>query len=283
MDTHDEKKRNLSEQARLLAVLDYAGAGHLWLDDLPERLRSLDGEKLKLFQIYFRVDVGPAAKEPFDPRLPDVLPLLAGRGVQIAALLGGGAPSDEALDARAVDLVRKIADLAKPHGASVVLYPHAGDWLERAEDAVRVAKKVDRPNVGVMFNLCHFLKVSKEEDLDATLATIGPKLAAVSLNGADSGADIRAGKGNMILPLDRGKFDVLRLLVKLRSLGFRGPVGLQCWGIPGDARVHLEESRKAWGEMMRALEAHPEGGKPGAPKPEGKASPKASPSTAESR
>jgi hypothetical protein len=32
----------------------------------------------------------------------------------------------------------------------------------------------------------------------------------------------------------------------LRQLGYTGPIGLQCYGIPGDARDHLAESIKAW-------------------------------------
>ena len=42
--------------------------------------------------------------------------------------------------------------------------------MERIEDAVRVADKVDRPNVGVMFNLCHWLRVSKDRDYKSAVS-----------------------------------------------------------------------------------------------------------------
>ena len=39
---------------------------------------------------------------------------------------------------------------------------------------------------------------------------------------------------------------LFRSLRTLREAGYRGPVGLQCFGIGGDTRVHLEKSMAAW-------------------------------------
>ncbi len=253
MDTHDAKKRSLAEQAALLKELGYAGAGHLWLDQVPERLKTLDAAGLKLCQIYLRVNLAPDAKPPYDPRLKDILPLLKGRDTMLAALVAGGKPSDPALDPRAVKVLREIADLARPFGVKVALYPHVNDWLERTEDALRVAQQVDRPNVGVMFNLCHWLKVDDERNLKPLLQSAAPRLFAVTINGSDRGADIRAGKGQWIAPLDTGSFDLPGLLKTLKELGYTGPIGLQCWGIPGDARDHLSRSIAAWGRLQQGL------------------------------
>jgi len=41
----------------------------------------------------------------------------------------------------------------------------------------------------------------------------------------------------------------------LKDLGYRGPVGLQCYGIPGDARDHLAQSMAAWRAMNERLAA----------------------------
>jgi len=248
MDTHDSEKRTLPEQAALLKELGYDGVGHLWLDGVDERLKTLDAVGLKLFQIYLRATIA-ADKPPFDPRLKDVLPLLKDRGVMLAVLIGGGSPSDPAGDARAAAIVRDIADLAAPWGVRVALYPHANDWLERVEDAVRVARKAGRPNVGVMWNLCHWLKVDEEENLTPLLSTAMPYLYAVSIHGADRAAEIRAGTGDWIQPLGEGTFDMCGFLRTLSGLGYRGPVGLQCWGIGGDARDHLAKSIAAWREL----------------------------------
>jgi len=253
MDTHDAMKRTLAQQAEMLKELGYAGAGHLWLDKLAERIETLDAAGLTLYQIYIRLDVAPGAKQPYDPKLKGVLPLLKGRPTMLAVLVSGGKPGDQAGDERAVELLREIAGLARPFGVRVALYPHVGNWLEKLDDAIRVADKVDRPNVGVMFNLCHFLKTGQEKDLPALLAKASPRLMAVSVNGSPTGADVRAGKGAWIAPLGEGGFDMAGLLRTLKAVGYKGPMGLQCYGIRGDAREHLARSMAAWRKLCAAL------------------------------
>jgi len=251
MDTHDSMKRDLREQAALLKELGYDGAGHLWLDHVAGRIETLDAAGLKLFKISMYVDI--SAEQPFDPRLESIMPLLKGRGVVLALLMRGMPPSDPAGDPKAVVIIRRIADMAREADVTVALYPHFGDWLERVEDGVRLAKLVDRSNVGVMFNLCHWLAVDEERNLDALLDAAMPHLVAVSIHGADSAAEVQAGTGKWIQPLDSGSFDVAAFLNAFRQRGYRGPVGLQCWGIEGDARDHLARSMAAWRKMSREL------------------------------
>lgn len=42
---------------------------------------------------------------------------------------------------------------------------------------------------------------------------------------------------------------VAGFLKVLRGLGYKGPVGLQCYGLPGDARDHLTRSIAAWRKL----------------------------------
>ncbi len=253
MDTHDSARRSLPEQAQLLSELGYDGAGHLWLDNLPERLRTLDNAHLQLYQVYFRVNLKPGA-EPFDPRLAQSLELLAGRKTTLAVLVSGLRPSDTSGDGRAVDIIREIADQCAKKGVRVALYPHAGDWLERVEDALRLIEKVDRSKVGVVFNLCHWLKVDgQDEHLRPLLQKALPHLLGVTINGADTADEIRNRTGKWIQPLGQGSFDTCRFLETLYDLGYRGPVGLQCYGIPGDARIHLTQSINAWNSCIARL------------------------------
>ena len=144
----------------MLKELGYDGVGHIWLDKVAERLKTLDEAGLRLYQITMTVDITPG-KPPYDPRFKDVLALVKGRHVQFDLLVGGGTPSDPSLDPRAVAILREMSDLALDSGSQLLLYPHVGNWIERIEDSVRVAEKVDRPNVGVMFNLCHWLRVDQ--------------------------------------------------------------------------------------------------------------------------
>ncbi|MBL7223471.1 MAG: sugar phosphate isomerase/epimerase [Candidatus Brocadiae bacterium] len=246
MDTHDAKKRTVEQQAAMLKELGYDGCAHLWCTGVTERLKTLDARGLKLSQIYVRVNVAPG-KRPYDPQLKEVVKLLKGRETILGLLVTGGKPSDVKLDDRAVTVIREIAGFAAEQGVKVALYPHTNDWLERVGDAVRVVKKVDRKNVGAMFNLCHWLKVGGDEaKLEAVLKDAMPHLFVVTINGADSGLGRQGGWDRLIQPLGSGSFDMGKVLAILRRLDYRGPIGLQCYGIGGDAREHLARSMVAW-------------------------------------
>ena len=251
IDWDDAKKRGYAEQAAMLKELGYDGVGHIWLDGVADRLKTLDAAGLRLFQITMTVDVAPG-KTPYDARFKDVLALLKGRHVQFDLLLGGMTPSDAAGDPHAVAILREMSDLALDSGSQLLLYPHVGSWVERIEDSVRVADKVARPNVGVMFNLCHWLRVDKQRDYKHLLVQAMPRLWAVSICGADE-FDAAPGWDHYIQPLDKGSFDVGLLLKTLKDLGYEGPIGLQCFGIRGDARDHLARSLTAWQKLSQNL------------------------------
>jgi sugar phosphate isomerase/epimerase len=251
IDWHDAKHRSFGEQAVMLKELGYDGVGHIFLDGVAQRLKTLDAAGLKLFQITMVVDIAPG-KPAYDPRFKEVLALVKGRHVQFALLVNGAKPSDATADARGVEVLRGMSDLARDSGSQLLLYPHVGDWVERIEDCVRVAEKVDRPNVGVMFNLCHWLRVDSRRDYRPLLERALPRLWAVSINGADA-RDDKPGWDHYIQPLDKGNFDVGGLLHTLKELGYQGPVGLQCYGIGGDARAHLARSIAAWRKLSENL------------------------------
>jgi len=254
MDTHDSRKRNLAEQAGMLRELGYDGMGHLWLDDVAERLRTADGAGLRVFQVYLNVLLD-SPDQPYDRRLKEVIPLLNGRHIQLAILFKNARPSDESLDPVAMRILHEIAGLTRSTDIQIVLYPHAHFWLERVEDAIRLARKMQPVDVRTMFNLCHWLAVDDEKDLAPLLTAAKPYLAAITINGADTAAEIHAKTGKWIRPLDSGSFDLGGFLRALKESGYSGPIGLQCYGITGDAREHLARSMAAWRKLSAALDA----------------------------
>ncbi len=158
-------------------------------------------------------------------------------------------PSDPAGDAVAVPELRRLAERAAKHGVRIALYPHAGAWIERHDDALRLARQVDRENFGISFNLAHALRVGDEARIPAILSDAGPLLFLVSLNGADRDA---AGEAwdRLVRPLDEGDFDLAGLLRELGRVGYHGPVGLQAFGVSVPPRENLRRSIEAWRRLQ---------------------------------
>ena len=109
---------------------------------------------------------------------------------------------------------------------------------------VDVVKKVRHPRVGFNFNLCHWLKVEGNKDYRPLLRANAGKLFCVTICGAQVGA--QTWTNGLIQPLDRGDFDNRALLAALREIGYQGPVGIMCYGIPGDTHEYLQRSMKTW-------------------------------------
>jgi sugar phosphate isomerase/epimerase len=146
--------------------------------------------------------------------------------------------------------VRAIADYAQARGVRVALYPHAGFWLERVEEAVALAHLLNHPNVGVMFNLCHWLKMEgPERDPAPVIQQALPRLFFVTVNGADTGDTQKMPWSRLIQPLGSGTYDVAAFLEKLVASGYSGPVGFQGYGIQEDPRTVLAATISAWRRM----------------------------------
>ena len=229
---------SLEDQAELVKRTGYAGLGFSGTEHIPEVLQALESRGLRLFSIYVGANLD-GDKPTYDPGLPEAIRQLQGHGTVIWLTVSGSAPD---ADARATSVVRDIADMAAASGLRVALYPHFGLYVGRVEDALRVAKNVDRPNVGVTFNLAHFLAAKDEPNLDVRTRQALPYLSLVSINGADH----EGGWDRLIQPLDRGEFDVYSMLEKLVMLGYHGPIGLQCYQVPGDREENLTRSMAAW-------------------------------------
>lgn len=241
----------LQDQPKLLKELGYDGIEfNSDLQQIPEMLDALDVHGLKMFCMYTEANVDPD-KPPCKSGLKTAIEQLKGRGALITLYVLGGTPSSDGLDDRAVAVIREIAQMAEQSGLRVALYPHVGMYVASVEDGIRLAKKIDRKNVGVCFNLCHFLKLDHEQNLEQRLQEAMPYLFVVSIHGADGGDTQQLDWSRLIQPLDSGSFDVGRVLRTLDRLKFTGPIGLQCYGIPGDPRKNLERSMKAWKSLGR--------------------------------
>lgn len=239
--------KTVKERIKVLKELGYDGIGSAKLSQsdlpLPQRLKLYDEAGLKLFSFYVGGQLG-ANGHSYGKEISQAIKDLKGRDTILELYVQGSKKNNT--DEQAVAFVREIADQAKVSGLRIVLYPHAGFYVDTLSDAVRVARKCKRVNVGVMFNLCHYLKVEPKTDLKAILTDAKPLLWQVSTSGAKKGGN---SWGHLIQTLDRGDYDQKALFQMLRELGFQGSVGFQCYAIGGDSRVNLKCSIEAWNKL----------------------------------
>ncbi len=236
---------SIPDQAELLRELGYDGVGYpLWLgEDMDKNLRALDEAGLELHLVYLTVNIDPD-KPAYDPRVPKALAKLKGRPVTVSLLLRGCPPGDSRGMESAVKILRQLGDVAAKSDLRISIYHHLNDWTESFLYSLEVVTKVDRSNVGVNFNLCPWLKADGDKDYRPVLRENADRIFAVTINGAQK--DAEAWTGGLIQPLDCGDFDNRELLGLLREIGYAGPVGLMCYGVPDDTREHLRRSMRVW-------------------------------------
>jgi sugar phosphate isomerase/epimerase len=233
-----------SKQAETVKSLGYDGIHYNYTNpkDFATKITACKAANVPIKAMYFYTFVDkPGAS--YDPGVKDAIRMLKGSDTIIWMTLRDGIRGKQ--DADAARVVREIAGLAAESGLKVSIYPHAGFYVATAEDAVRVAKVVNLPNVGVTINLCHELFAGNSERMDEVVKTAGPYLNLVSINGAS----MTPGKGSKsweTLPLGSGTFDTEAFLRLIRDSGYRGPVGHQFFAVAGDDMLKLTKAIESW-------------------------------------
>jgi sugar phosphate isomerase/epimerase len=252
--TIDETHKTAQVQVDILKELGYAGIGY-WERNLSqgtagmaEMLGELDKSNLKMFGAYFTIKLEEPA-EKYTVLIENSIKSLAGRKATIWLAITSDVHQKSAVsgDEQAVAIINRIADAANKNGVSIALYPHENFWLEKVEDAVRIAEKSNRRNVGIIFNLYHWLKTDNPSNMQTILAKASPYLLVVTINGTTEAGSIET--------LDKGTFDLYKFLKALKQVGFTGPIGLQGYGIGGNIRENLRRSMQAWREFSQRLAA----------------------------
>lgn len=248
----DTAVRNL-EELDTLKQLGYDGIG--WKAGPPGQLaaeaQQIRQHGLKLFAIY-GYDGATLTKTnlTWRPQLEADIAVLKGTDTIIWLPINSHefTKSSPDGDAVAVPALQLLADLAASNGVRIAIYPHTGNWAERVQDAVRLAKLVNRPNLGATFNLCHCLMVGDEAKIPELLTEAAPHLFLVTINGADAGA-AATGWDRLIQPLDAGSYDVGIVLRKLQELNYSGPIGLQGYGVKLPVKENLLRSVNGWRKL----------------------------------
>lgn len=231
----------------------FDGVELIGLDKVEAMIPALKKNNLKLFTLYIQIDIDK--EQPYDIRLKDYIKQLKNTDLNLWVHIHSEkySSSDSNGDKKCVEIVSDLADFAADYGVKIAFYPHANFWVEKVDDGARLAKKINKPNVGTVFNLCHFLKKDEPEKLEQKLKNAMPYLFLVSINGADKGDTNNMNWDRLIQPLGNGDYDVLNVLKILNELGYKNPIGLQCYNIKGEPEDFLPESVRAWEKYLRQL------------------------------
>jgi len=251
----DQSDLQLLMQLGYSGVAPIASSPETWNHLVRSDLSWCTQFHLRLYAVYSSIKVGSAGAVT-DPGIAANLPALKDTATTIWLPVTSTEfkPSDLAADRLIVPAVRQIADLAARNGCFVALYPHFESVIERVDDAIRIARQCERPNVGVTFNLCHWLRTAGPqngpENAAAQIKRALPVLSQVTINGAN-----RDGSSwqELIQPLDQGTFNVKSFLKQLRDAGYHGPIGLQGYDVAKtfhlEPKENLQRSMAAWKAM----------------------------------
>ncbi len=150
--------------------------------------------------------------------------------------------SDPKHDDLALEILKPILETAKHRGIQISLYHHLGFWMERIEDCVRIAKKIDDTTLGVTFCGYHWYAIDGK-DLIGKLQLATPYLKKVNLCGSrKKSKDSDFPLPYTIEPVGAGDFPLRDFLAGLKKIGYTGDVGFQGYMIRGIPTETLQQS-----------------------------------------
>ena len=256
----DSVYNTFDKQVELLKKAGFDGVEINQVENFEGMKAALD--KYQMAGSYFYVKV--KLEEPYiDPRLKEYIGKLKGSKTIIAPFILSESkkykPSGHDADTLVVRLMREIGDWAKQAGLEVAIYPHVEYYVERTDHALDLVRQIDRRNVGLTFNLCHYLATTSQTErsgLKAHLQELKPYLKMITVSGAN---DVISQQKNVwqdyILPLGTGSYDTYGLIKYLvKDLKFKKPIGVQCFNIRGDKLLLINNTMTAWKDYKSRLE-----------------------------
>jgi sugar phosphate isomerase/epimerase len=242
------------EKAKLLKTIGYDGLEGFGYRDFFELKNALDKEGLEMPVNYVELNFESDGKleDTSANEIKAMIKASAKGAIIYFHLHSNRYKADKEAGDKVVSVtLRELSDYSASFGVKLCVYPHAGFYCETVAHSVKLAKMVGRGNYGAAMNLCHLLKVEGSEGIDIKIKEFSPFLFAVNICGADDGDTKQFGWDRLIQPLGNGSFDTYRFVKTLSDNGYRGPIGLQCYNLEGDALETLTRSLFTWKEYKK--------------------------------
>lgn len=256
----DSTYNTFDKQVELVKNAGFEGIEINQIESFDGMKMALDKYKFKGSYFYVKLKLG----QPIDTRLESAIRALKGTKTIIApyiltdnSLYNARSPEG---DAEAIRLLKKISFLSKNAGLEVAIYPHFSFYIERTDHALELAKKVNSKNLGLSFNLCHWLattSLTERDNLKGHMKELKPYLKLMTICGAN---DIISQKKSIfddyILPLGTGSFDTygfLKFMVK--EVKYKKPIGVQCYNIKGNKAQLIQNTMTVWKDYKNRIES----------------------------
>lgn len=230
----DSRKRGPEERAEMLRRMGITRLAYDWrAENIPtfdEELETLERWGISLDAFWFPAGLNEEARI-----ILDLLKRHDTRTQLWVSMHGGEISASTEEQERRVrehaDAIRPIAEAAAVVGCTVGLYNHGG-WFGEPENQIEILKRLDLPNVGLVYNQHH--GHSHVDRFPALLEQMKPYLLCLNLNGMTRDGDQ---VGKKILPLGTGDLDP-DLFELVAKSGYTGPIGI-LGHTDGDAETTL--------------------------------------------
>ncbi|MFM8831523.1 MAG: sugar phosphate isomerase/epimerase family protein [Spartobacteria bacterium] len=247
--------RDPAAQSALLKSLGYGATYHSmnrkteegWKTFLTWEESSRHGG-LPVIGYYTMLELGKEPPEGGHSAEEVIEHLPSGSVFELAIMMAGSQASDASRDAEVIAVLRPLVDLARSRGVTISLYHHIWFLLERIEDCVRVAEKINDPALRVTFCGYHWYAVDGSE-LTAKVKLAAPWMCLANLCGSRSApvdAKFAGCLPKTIESLGEGDFPLAEFIHALTDVGYSGPVGFQGYKIGGHPPETLATSIEAW-------------------------------------
>lgn len=238
---------DLFEQAALIKKVGFTAISGSRQENYFQFRKALDSFGLEMPEIYIELSIDQRI-DHHDKELKKIIRDSRDRDLLITLPINSKLYKHNKLegDLKLVEMLTELADYAASYHVKLAIYPHFSLYCESIDHALKIARMAGRSNVGIVFNLCHFLKVEGQEQLNKAVTEAMPHLMMVSICGADSGNTKQMGWDRLIQPLGSGSYNTYDFVKLLKDKGYHGKFGLQCYNINLDAQAAISQSINTW-------------------------------------
>lgn len=220
----DSKNRGPQERVEMLRSLGFTKYAYDWrhphLDSFAEEIKLAKQSGIGIHAVWLWIDKNSDMPGKLSDDNNRLLQIMKDAGLKTQLWVGFNnnffEDGDDAIRvAKGSEMVRFLLENTKDVSAGIGLYNH-GDWFGEPENQIKIIRKVDSPQVGIIYNFHH--GHGQVKDFKALVNTMKPWLWCVNINGMKPG-------GPQILTVGAGG-EELGMLRVLKKSGYSGPIGI---------------------------------------------------------